>query len=67
MFADAFDILVRGGPVMIPILAVSVAAWTMIFVRLLAIRQESRQLGEFLWRLESRLLNGGRQSALTLC
>jgi biopolymer transport protein ExbB len=67
VFADAIDILVRGGPVMAPILAVSVAAWIMIFMRLFAIRRESRELGEFLWRLESRLASGGRQSALSLC
>jgi biopolymer transport protein ExbB len=67
MLSDAFEILARGGPVMIPIICVSVAAWTIIFIRLFAIKRESLELGEFLWRLETRLLSGGRPSALALC
>jgi biopolymer transport protein ExbB len=67
MFRDALEILVRGGPVMAPIIAVSIAAWTLIFVRLFAIRRESLELGEFLWRLETRLRSSGRASALRLC
>ena len=52
---------------MVPIIAVSVAAWTVIFLRLFAIRRETLELGEFLWRLETRLHSGGTRSALGLC
>lgn len=67
MFRDAIEILLRGGPVMAPIIAVSVAAWIIVFLRFFAIQRESLALGEFLWRLERRLRTGGRESALRLC
>ena len=67
MLRDTLEILIRGGPVMVPIIAVSVAAWTVIFLRLFAIRRETLELGEFLWRLETRLHSGGTRSALGLC
>lgn len=67
MLSDALEILVRGGPVMVPIIAVSLAAWVIVFARMFAIKRESLELGEFLWRLESRLRTGGRESALELC
>lgn len=67
MVSDSLEILARGGPVMAPIIAVSVIAWVIIFTRLFSIRRESLELGEFLWRLETRLLSGGRPSALKLC
>lgn len=52
---------------MVPIIGVSVAAWAIIFMRLFAIKRESLELGEFLWRLDTRLVSGGRRSALALC
>jgi len=67
MISDALDIIVRGGPIMVPIIIVSVFAWTLAFMRFLSIRNESLELGQFLWRLESRLLSGGRKSVLELC
>ncbi len=67
MLEDSLEILLRGGPVMAPILAVSIGAWVIIFARFFGIRRESHHLGEFLWRLESRLRGGGKKSALELC
>ncbi len=76
MVSDALDILVRGGPVMAPIMLVSIGAWIVIFTRFMAIRRESLELGEFLWRLETRLLGARKDStpgtpdlasALNLC
>lgn len=76
MVRDTLEMLLRGGPVMAPIIIISIGAWTVIFARFIAIRRESLELGEFLWRLESRLLGsrGGslpgtpdHASALELC
>jgi len=67
MLDDVAEILASGGPVMAPIIAVSVTAWTIVFLRLFSVKREGRELGEFLWRLEGRLRGGGRVSALDLC
>ena len=67
VFEEAFEILMKGGPVMAPIVGVSVAAWALVFAHAMFLRREAFMVSEFLWRLETRLHAAGCRSALNLC
>lgn len=57
----------RGGPVMWPLLALSVLAVTVAIWRWMALRQATRNLGSFMSALRERVTAGDIEGAIDLC